>query len=116
MTRNEQPAPGGHRAAGLDHYSRTKYSPPPTLSDHVQLFYDNVRACRGCEGPILPLDRRGDYCADCYAWLSGAIREQWARERDAITRISRLIRARRAVVALAIEAIRDELFDYPEAA
>ena len=83
-------------------------TPPPTLSAVVRAFTDRVRACRVCHGPVLPLTRRDALCADCRAWADGI--EPWqtiAADRAAAARRARLSNARRQVVGLAVEAVRD---------
>ena len=117
MTRNEQPAPGGYREAGPDHYSRSKYSPPATLSSHVQFLYDHARACTCCHGPILPLDRRGNLCGTCADWISGkTFRDDVARANAMRALRLRRIGGRRVLVDLVMQVVRDELFGHWEVA
>lgn len=61
MTRNKQPAPGGHREAGSGHYTRRQYSnvvrfpsrPPPTISELIEAGRRTRRHCAACGGLLI---------------------------------------------------------------
>ena len=86
---------------------------PLTLSAVVDDFRGRVRRCKGCGGPVLPLDRPNALCADCAAWAHGVEPAATiAADNAAAARRARLIDARRHVVRLAVEAVRADFIDF----